>query len=187
MTQLSPRTAVCSKRESARTRAALIGLFAAAALLAALTATGCSGTPAATPPTTSAPAEVTPPPATTPPATPAPATKPLPTVSALQIKDLKVGKGAVAKAGQTVTVNYTGWLMDGTKFDSSLDSGQPFTFRLGAGQVIPGWDKGVAGMKVGGRRVLVIPGAMAYGEQGSPPVIPANATLKFQVDLLSVK
>ncbi len=107
-------------------------------------------------------------------------------VTELQTEDLAKGDGAVAEAGKTVTVNYTGWLTDGTKFDSSLDAGQPFTFGLGAGQVIPGWDKGVEGMKVGGKRVLVIPADMGYGAQGTGP-IPPNATLVFQVDLLDVQ
>ena len=105
----------------------------------------------------------------------------------LQIKDLKVGKGATAKAGDSVTVNYTGWLMDGTKFDSSLDRHTPFKFILGAGRVIQGWDEGVAGMKVGGKRRLIIPPALGYGEAGAGAVIPPNATLKFDVELLSVK
>lgn len=101
-------------------------------------------------------------------------------------EDLVVGTGAEAKPGDQVTVHYTGWLVDGTKFDSSVDSGQPYTFTLGAGQVIQGWDEGVAGMKVGGKRKLTIPPDMAYGAAGSPPVIPANATLIFEVELLDV-
>ena len=108
-------------------------------------------------------------------------------VTELKIEDIKKGTGAEAKAGDTVTVHYTGWLTDGTKFDSSLDSGQPFSFPLGAGRVISGWDEGVVGMKVGGKRRLTIPPAMAYGEQGSPPVIPPNATLVFDVELLGVE
>ncbi len=106
----------------------------------------------------------------------------------LIINDVKVGTGAVAKAGETVTVQYTGWLMNGKKFDSSKDRNEPFTFQLGAGQVIPGWDEGVAGMKVGGTRILVIPPALGYGAQGTPGgPIPPNATLKFEVELLGVK
>ncbi len=105
----------------------------------------------------------------------------------LQIKDLKVGKGAEAKPGMQVTVHYTGTLTNGKKFDSSLDRNEPFTFRLGAGQVIKGWDEGVKGMKVGGKRKLVIPPQMAYGEQSPGPEIPANSTLVFQVELLGVK
>ncbi len=106
----------------------------------------------------------------------------------LIINDVKVGTGAVAKAGETVTVNYTGWLMNGKKFDSSKDRNEPFTFQLGAGQVIPGWDEGVAGMKVGGTRILIIPPSLGYGAQGTPGgPIPPNATLKFEVELLVVK
>jgi FKBP-type peptidyl-prolyl cis-trans isomerase len=109
-----------------------------------------------------------------------------PEVTELVIKDLKVGTGAEAQAGDLVTVNYTGWLRDGTKFDSSV-GGEPFQFTLGAGRVIKGWDQGVAGMKVGGTRILYIPPDLAYGEEGSPPKIPPNATLKFKVKLLAVE
>jgi len=108
-------------------------------------------------------------------------------VTELKVEDLVVGKGAVAKSGNTVTVHYTGWLTDGTKFDSSVDSGQPFEFPLGQGQVIQGWDQGVAGMKVGGKRKLTIPPSLGYGEQGAGGVIPPNATLVFEVELLAVK
>lgn len=104
----------------------------------------------------------------------------------LIIKDLVKGKGAAAKAGDTVTVNYTGWLTNGTKFDSSLDRNQPFSFALGQGQVIAGWDQGVAGMKVGGKRKLTIPADLGYGEQGANGVIPPNATLVFEVELLKI-
>lgn len=104
----------------------------------------------------------------------------------LKIEDLKKGTGAEAVAGKTVTVHYTGWLTDGKKFDSSLDRGQPFTFALGAGQVIRGWDQGVAGMKVGGKRKLTIPSSLGYGERGAGGVIPPNATLVFDVELLGV-
>jgi peptidylprolyl isomerase len=109
------------------------------------------------------------------------------TQSGLQYQDVVVGTGAEAVAGKSVTVHYTGTLQDGTKFDSSVDRNQPFTFTLGAGEVIPGWDEGVAGMKVGGKRKLVIPPELAYGAQGRPPVIPPNATLNFDVELLEVK
>jgi len=102
------------------------------------------------------------------------------------MEDKKVGTGAVAEAGKSVSVHYTGWLTDGTKFDSSKDHGQPFAFQLGAGQVIKGWDQGVAGMKVGGIRKLTIPPSLGYGEQGAGGVIPPNATLVFEVELLGV-
>lgn len=109
------------------------------------------------------------------------------TASGLKYEDLKVGSGAEAVAGKTVSVHYTGWLEDGTKFDSSVDRGEPFSFRLGAGGVIAGWDEGVAGMKVGGKRRLVIPSALGYGTRGAGGVIPPNATLIFEVELLSVQ
>jgi len=104
----------------------------------------------------------------------------------IKIENLKQGDGAVAVRHSKVAVHYTGWLMDGTKFDSSLDRGKPFEFTLGAGQVIPGWDMGVEGMKVGGKRQLIIPPDLAYGKKGAGGVIPANATLKFEVALLSL-
>jgi FKBP-type peptidyl-prolyl cis-trans isomerase len=104
----------------------------------------------------------------------------------LKIEDVRPGTGAEAKSGQTVTVHYTGTLTNGKKFDSSHDHGEPFTFKLGAGQVIRGWDQGVAGMKIGSLRKLTIPPELAYGVRGSPPVIPGNATLIFEVELLKV-
>lgn len=107
-------------------------------------------------------------------------------MSNLQIEDLKVGAGAEATSGQRVTVHYVGTLTDGSKFDSSRDRGKGFSFQLGAGQVIKGWDQGVAGMKIGGMRKLTIPPELGYGARGFPPVIPANATLVFEVELLSV-
>ncbi len=109
------------------------------------------------------------------------------TKSGLVYEDLKVGTGAEAKPGMMVKVHYTGWLTDGTKFDSSVDRGQPFVFSLGAGQVIKGWDEGVAGMKVGGKRKLTIPPELGYGRAGAGGVIPPNATLIFDVELLDVK
>jgi FKBP-type peptidyl-prolyl cis-trans isomerase FkpA len=108
------------------------------------------------------------------------------TVTTLQIEDTKVGTGDVAVAGKGVTVHYTGWLTDGTKFDSSKDRGTPFQFQLGGGQVIKGWDQGVAGMKVGGVRKLTIPPELGYGARGAGGVIPPNATLVFEVELLGV-
>lgn len=105
----------------------------------------------------------------------------------LLIEDEVVGTGDEAQVGDTVHVHYTGTLTDGTKFDSSLDRGQPFEFTLGVGQVIEGWDKGVVGMKVGGKRKLTIPSDMAYGDSGIPGAIPGGATLIFEVELLKVK
>ncbi|KAB8140929.1 FKBP-type peptidyl-prolyl cis-trans isomerase [Chloroflexia bacterium SDU3-3] len=105
----------------------------------------------------------------------------------LQYADLEVGTGPEARKGQQATVHYTGWLTSGQMFDSSLNRGQPFTFGLGAGQVIKGWDEGVAGMKVGGKRQLLLPPEMGYGARGAGGVIPPNATLVFEVELLDVK
>lgn len=112
------------------------------------------------------------------------------TASGLQIEDTKIGAGAEAKTGQTVSVHYTGWLYAngaaGAKFDSSKDRAEPFDFPLGAGHVIKGWDEGVAGMKVGGTRKLIIPPQLGYGQRGAGGVIPPNATLLFEVELLGV-
>jgi FKBP-type peptidyl-prolyl cis-trans isomerase FkpA len=105
----------------------------------------------------------------------------------LQYIDIVIGSGDEARAGQNVSVHYTGWLTSGKKFDSSRDRGQPFTFRLGGGQVIQGWDAGVAGMRVGGQRRLTIPPNMGYGASGAAGVIPPNATLIFDVELLGVR
>ena len=104
----------------------------------------------------------------------------------LNIEELAVGTGAEAVAGKKVSVHYTGWLTNGAKFDSSKDRGQPFSFQLGKGQVIAGWDQGVAGMKVGGKRKLTIPPELGYGARGAGGVIPPNATLVFDVELLGV-
>ncbi|GAC1315677.1 MAG: FKBP-type peptidyl-prolyl cis-trans isomerase [Collimonas sp.] len=113
------------------------------------------------------------------------------TVSGLQYEDITVGQGAEAKAGDHVSVHYTGWLQNsdgsaGKKFDSSKDRGDPFEFPLGAGHVIKGWDEGVQGMKIGGVRTLIIPAALGYGPRGAGGVIPPNATLIFEVELLGV-
>ena len=108
--------------------------------------------------------------------------------SGLKYVELKEGTGDEAKAGQTVEVHYTGWLKDGTKFDSSKDRGKPFEFPLGAGRVIKGWDEGVAGMKVGGKRKLIIPPDLAYGKRGAGNgLIPPDAELTFEVELLAIK
>ena len=111
---------------------------------------------------------------------------PTTTPSGLIIDDLVLGDGAAAAAGQQVTVHYTGWLTNGTKFDSSKDRNDPFVFPLGGGRVIKGWDEGVQGMKVGGKRKLTIPPALGYGARGAGGVIPPNATLVFEVELLGV-
>ncbi len=161
----------------ARLRAALL---VSVALLSAGLIVGCSAQPEATAPQEGA--------------QPAPQATPEPTapgatedVTELKIEDTVVGKGPEAKAGDTVSVHYSGFLTDGSPFDSSLASGQPFEFQLGAGDVIPGWDQGVAGMKVGGKRKLTIPPDLAYGAAGAGGVIPPNATLVFDVELLEIK
>jgi peptidylprolyl isomerase len=109
------------------------------------------------------------------------------TASGLKYIDIEVGSGDSPQTGQTVSVDYTGWLTDGTKFDSSVDRGQPFSFTIGTGQVIKGWDEGVATMKVGGKRRLIIPPELGYGATGYPPVIPGNAELIFDVELLEIR
>ncbi len=109
------------------------------------------------------------------------------TDSGLQYVELKEGDGAVAKKGDTVEVHYTGWLKDGKKFDSSVDRKQPFSFKLGVGKVIKGWDEGVAGMKVGGKRKLIIPSELGYGKTGAGKDIPPDSELIFEVELLKIK
>jgi FKBP-type peptidyl-prolyl cis-trans isomerase len=146
-------------------------LILAAALLPAQTATQKSAAPAR--PNTSAPTKVT--------------GDGVKTASGLQYWDIKLGTGDVAKEGSRVRVHYTGWLTTGKKFDSSVDAGKPFDFRIGNGDVIKGWEEGVAGMKVGGKRQLRIPPNLAYGAQGYPGVIPPNATLIFDIQLLAVQ
>jgi FKBP-type peptidyl-prolyl cis-trans isomerase FkpA len=113
--------------------------------------------------------------------------QPTTTSDGLKYWDIKVGTGPTAEKGQTVKVHYTGWLTNGKKFDSSVDRNEPFSFRLGRGDVIKGWDEGVAGMKVGGKRQLHIPPALGYGASGAGGVIPPNATLIFDVELLGVQ
>ena len=109
------------------------------------------------------------------------------TPSGLKFEDLEAGSGAVASSGQKAKVHYTGWLTTGEKFDSSVDRNDPFEFTLGAGQVIKGWDEGVAGMKIGGKRRLTIPAALGYGARGAGGVIPPNAVLIFEVELLGLR
>jgi len=120
-----------------------------------------------------------------------PAQKPMTTSSGLQIIDTKVGTGATPRAGQTAVVHYTGWLSNngakGQKFDSSVDRNEPFEFPLGQGRVIKGWDEGVASMKIGGKRTLIVPPQLGYGARGAGGVIPPNATLIFDVELLGLK
>ncbi len=171
-------------------------LFLVAALPAAVFFASCGGDDdddagTATPrPTNTVATErtPTPSPSKTTPATTGPITLTNPTVTAsgLKYEDKVVGTGASPKTGQRVTVHYTGTLVNGTKFDSSLDRGQPFTFVIGTGSVIKGWDEGVATMKVGGKRILYVPAALGYGSRANGP-IPANSDLIFEVELLAVQ
>lgn len=108
------------------------------------------------------------------------------TNSGLQYNDIQIGSGESASSGKTASVHYTGWLLDGTKFDSSVDRGQPLEFTIGKGMVIAGWDEGVASMNVGGKRELIIPPDLAYGSRGAGGVIPPDATLRFEVELLGL-
>ncbi len=172
-----------------------------AALLAALPVSGglvaCSNLTAPPAPeaistdtTTSGAASAKPPPPKANPTASAPAIAPAPPSdpnAKLQSTDIVVGKGAEAKTGDTVSVHYLGTLTDGKEFDGSRKRNSPFVFKLGEGRVIKGWDQGVVGMKVGGKRKLVIPPALGYGERGMPPVIPPGSTLNFEIELLEVK
>jgi peptidylprolyl isomerase len=171
--------------------AALFALACAAVLAGGCGGGGKSGSSTST---TSGPAAAASAPSTGTGAARQPATKPNVTVpsgkppSKLVIKDLVVGTGATARPGDTVSVHYVGVAYaTGKQFDASWDRGQPFTFPLGGGQVIPGWDQGVVGMKVTGRRELIVPPGLAYGQQGQPPAIAPNATLVFVIDLLRVQ
>ena len=159
-------------------RLVILAMFATVALMAAQTSKSSAQKSTAAPkaaatPKTSGPTPVT--------------GKPQTTLSGVEYWDIKVGTGATAVAGKKLSMHYTGWLTDGKKFDSSFDRGEPFEFTLGKGQVIKGWDEGVAGMKVGGKRQLKIPPAAGYGARGAGNVIPPNATLIFDVELVAVK
>jgi FKBP-type peptidyl-prolyl cis-trans isomerase FkpA len=155
----------------------------AAAIGLALVLVGCNQQKASTTTSSSTPASTS---TSAPATTPSGSAQEITTRSGLKITDLKVGEGTVAENGSNVSVQYTGWLVDGTQFDTSVGRG-PFTFRIGAGQVIPGWDEGVKGMRVGGKRKLTIPPDLGYGASGAGGVIPPGATLVFEVELLDVK
>ncbi len=163
--------------------------FAAALIVAGSFAVAApAGAQNATPP---APRSMTSPKPTSKPAAPMTAPKPVTTPSGMTIIDTRIGTGATPRPGQTCVMHYTGWLYvngkKGNKFDSSRDRGQPFEFKIGQHQVIAGWDEGVATMKVGGQRTLIIPPSLGYGSRGAGGVIPPNATLLFEVELLAVK
>jgi FKBP-type peptidyl-prolyl cis-trans isomerase len=145
-----------------------------AVLLASVLGVGCSKSPPEPGQSDFTPAEASP-------------SNALPGPATLQSEDVVVGTGRAAASGDNVSVHYTGTLMNGNKFDSSRDRGTPFDFKLGTGAVIKGWDQGVVGMKVGGKRKLTIPSALAYGEKGHPPAIPPDAALKFDIELLAIK
>lgn len=168
-----------------RPRTVLAAAALACMILVAAALTACSSsTPVSTPTAAPATQPAATQPATTQPAPTAPAAAPV--AEKVKITDLKVGKGPAAKNGDTIVVNYTGWLTNGKKFDSSIGRA-PFTLTLGAGQVIPGWDQGLVGMKAGGKRRLIIPPSLGYGANGTPDgTIPPNSTLKFDVTLISI-
>jgi len=174
----------------------ILALVAVLGLVAAAAAACDGGDEEASPtPTPKASATVPPTASTTLPAgtpvtggPPAVSGETITTTSGLKYIDIEVGSGATPQTGQTVVLTYTGWLAaDGTKFDASVDHGQPISFAIGTGRVIKGWDEGVATMKVGGKRRLIIPPALAYGANGYPPIIPGNAELIFDVELLEVR
>jgi len=163
-------------------RRVLVALAAGVLMAAVFATAGCTKAAETTAPSTAA-TETQEAPA----AEPVTPTETVAAVTALEIDDLKKGKGDKVKAGDTVSVHYTGWLLDGTKFDSSVDRGQPFEFVVGQGLVIAGWDQGLVGMQKGGKRVLVIPSDMGYGDAGTPDgTIPPGATLKFEIELLDI-
>jgi len=159
-------------------RLVILAMLATVALMAAQTSKSGAQKSTAAPQAAAAPKTSGPTPVTG---------KPQTTLSGVEYWDIKLGTGQTAVAGKRLSMHYTGWLTNGKKFDSSLDRGEPFEFTLGRGQVIKGWDEGVAGMKVGGKRQLKIPPAAGYGARGAGNVIPPNATLIFDVELVAVK
>jgi FKBP-type peptidyl-prolyl cis-trans isomerase FkpA len=167
----------CNQTESSQTSSSSSGTMSTSAQVTP------SATSAETPSSQPAPAMAS----AQPPGEPAGSAQPVEMPGGLRYVDLKVGDGDIAEAGLTASVHYTGWLTDGTKFDSSVDRGQPFEFKIGGGGVIRGWEEGVKGMRIGGKRKLTIPPDMGYGANGYPPVIPANATLVFDIELLGLR